>query len=523
MNTVAEPVYQFRPEDRPTLAGGPFAPPHPPLRRLGYGAVGLLAGIAATFGNALVNVDVASLAGSLGVFVAEASLLPAIYIAMNASTNLLLIKARIQLGIPRTTQALLILYIAAGLAQFVFTGLAAAVAVRAASGMAGAALITLSVFYLLQVFPPKARPVALVIGVGLAQLGTPLARLVPVEMLALGSWQGLHLIEIGVAAAVLAASLALPLPPSERSRALEPLDFLSAGLVASAITLVCAVLGQGRFLWWHDTPWLGGALVAAVALFAVAVLIELHRARPLLQIEWITSLDILRFAAVALVVRLALAEQTYGSVGLLSSSGLINDQLRTLFAIVAVAIVLGIVAAVATLSVERLPYQVMVAALLIAWGAWLDSGATNITRPEQLYFSQALLGFGTTLFIGPALVYGFLRVLSRGPDVVVSLLVLFSVTQNVGGLLGSALLGSYQIASTHAHTAALSEHLLGADPQVAARLQAEGPAALAHAMTREANVLAFNDVFTLVAALAAATALFIACGLATNALRRVLK
>jgi hypothetical protein len=342
-------------------------------------------------------------------------------------------------------------------------------------------------------------------------------------MLALGSWQGLHLIEIGVAAAVLAASLALPLPPSERSRALEPLDFLSAGLVASAITLVCAVLGQGRFLWWHDTPWLGGALVAAVALFAVAVLIELHRARPLLQIEWITSLDILRFAAVALVVRLALAEQTYGSVGLLSSSGLINDQLRTLFAIVAVAIVLGIVAAVATLSVERLPYQVMVAALLIAWGAWLDSGATNITRPEQLYFSQALLGFGTTLFIGPALVYGFLRVLSRGPDVVVSLLVLFSVTQNVGGLLGSALLGSYQIASTHAHTAALSEHLLGADPQVAARLQAEGPAALAHAMTREANVLAFNDVFTLVAALAAATALFIACGLATNALRRVLK
>src|SRR5262245_60560352 len=385
MNAVAEPVYQFRAEERPLLPGGPFSPSHPPLRRLGYGAVGVLAGIAATFGNALFNVDVANLAGSLGLYVAQASVLPAVYIAMTATTNLVLIKARAQFGIPRTVHALLIVYIAAALAQFVFPGFASAVAVRAASGMAAAALIALSVFYLLQALPPKARPAALVIGVGLAQLGTPLARLVPVEMLALGSQQGLHLMEIGVAAAVLVATLALPLPPSERSPALEPLDFLSVGLIVPAIMLVCAVLGQGRLLWWHDTPWLGWSLVAAVPLFAAAVLIELHRARPLLQIQWITSLDILRFAAVALLVRLALAEQTFGSVGLVSAGGLINDQLHILFAIVTVAMILGIVTAVVTLRPWSPPYQVMVAALLIAAGAWLDSSATNVTRPEQLY------------------------------------------------------------------------------------------------------------------------------------------
>ena len=158
MNAVAQPVYQFRPEDRPLLPGGPFSPPHPPLRRLGYGAVGVLAGISATFGNALVSVDVANLAGALGLYVAQASLLPAIYVAMIATTNLVLIKARTQFGIPRTTQALLILYIAAGLAQFILPGFGSTVAVRAASGMAAAALIALSVFYLLQVFPPKARP-----------------------------------------------------------------------------------------------------------------------------------------------------------------------------------------------------------------------------------------------------------------------------------------------------------------------------------------------------------------------------
>ena len=52
---------------------------------------------------------------------------------------------------------------------------------RATNGMAAAALITLSMYYLLQVFPPKLRPLALVIGMGMPQLGTPLARMIPIR------------------------------------------------------------------------------------------------------------------------------------------------------------------------------------------------------------------------------------------------------------------------------------------------------------------------------------------------------
>ena len=65
------------------------------------------------------------------------------------------------------------------------------------------------------------------------------------------------------------------------------------------------------------------------------------------------SAGILRFAAVALLVRIALAEQTYGSVGLLASSGLNNEQLRTLFAIVAGAMLLGIATAALTLRPQH--------------------------------------------------------------------------------------------------------------------------------------------------------------------------
>src|SRR5262249_21665498 len=142
-----------------------------------------------------------------------------------------------------------------------------------------------------------------------------------------------------------------------------------------------------------------------------------------------------------------------------------------LFGFVVGAMVLGAVAAALTASVERLPFQVLAAALIIALGAWLDAHANNLTRPDQLYVSQALLGFGTTLFIGPALADGVLRMLRRGIDHFVTLVVLFSTTQNVGGLAGSALLSTYQAIAARAHIASLSEHLVGADPQVAARLQ----------------------------------------------------
>ncbi|WP_293902407.1 MFS transporter [Phenylobacterium sp.] len=505
----AKPAYEFAPEERPLFPGSPYSPAHPLSHKLGYGAIALLMAIVATLGNALVTVNLPNLAGSLGVDIAQASLLPAVYVAMNACANLLLIKARQQFGIPAVTHSLLGVYAAAGLLQFVVPGFATALLMRAVCGMTAAGLTTMVIYNLLQTVPPAKRPVALVAGISLGQFGSPLAWLFPVEMLALAHWQGLHLIEVGLALAAFAALMALPLPPSDRSKAFERLDFVTLALAVPAITLFCGVLGVGRVMWWTETPWLGVALAVAVPLFVAALVIEHNRARPLLQTKWIGTLDIARFAIVALLVRLALAEQTYGAVGLLTSAGLTNDQLRVLFVLVIVAMALGLGTTLLTLTPPRIPYLIMAAALAIAVGAWLDSHSTNVTRPAQLIWSQVLIAYGTMLFIGPTLAYGFLRMLERGPGHLVTFIVLFSTTQNVGGLAGSALLGSYQVIAARGHALALSERVLASDPQAAARLQG-GSQALAAALTREANILAFNDVFRLVAVLALLTAAYLA-------------
>jgi hypothetical protein len=489
--------------------------------RLAYGALAVLTGVAASFPNALTSTNTGPLAGSFGVYVAEASLLPAIYVALNATANLTLVRARMQFGISRVILPLLALYALAALVELVAPSYAGEAVLRAINGMAGAGLTAMAIAFALTAIPADKKPMAVVLGISLPQLGPPLARLVPVEALAASGGRGLHLIELGAALVTIAAIAALRLPPTDRSKAFERLDFVTVALIVPGTLLLCAVLSLGRYLWWTDTPWLGVALAAGLVLTAAAVVLEHHRARPLLQTRWIATRDMLRFAAVAVLVRLALAEQTYGSIGLLSAGGLNNDQLRILFALVALAMVAGIVVAMLALTPARLPWLITAAALLIALGAGLDSQANSLTRPEQLYLSQALIGFGTTLFIGPALAFGIVRVLQRGPEMFITTLVVFSTTQNLGGLAGSALLGSLQIASARAHAAALSEHLVAADPQVAARLQS-GAAQLNQALGREAGVLAYNDVFLVVAGLALATAAYVAFPVIVNAVRRLL-
>lgn len=519
-------TYPFLADERPTFPGSPHTPPHPDGRRVAYFSIGMWIAATAGLANAAVTVNVASLAGESSMYVAELSWLPAIYVAFNASANLLLVKSRIQFGVARVMRPLFLLYaLLAGL-QVLVPGSAGAIGLRALSGLVAAGESTLSLYYLIQAVAKEWRPAAVVVGLGMSQLATPLARMLPVDLLASDGWLGLHLIEFALVSITLVLTQALPLPPGSCTRQFELLDFFTMALFLPAIVLICGVVNRGRLGWWTDTPWLGAALATAIPLLALALAIETARSKPLLHLRWIGTFVVLRFAAVALLLRLALAEQTYGAVGLLTASGLNDDQLRTLFALVAASMVAGTAIAAWIVSPTSNGKLIAFAALLIGVGALLDSHASSSSRPEQFYLSQSLLGLGTCLFIGPALVHGFLAVFKSGLDYFVTLVVVFSITQNVGGLAGSALLGTYQSEAARLHVATLQERVSVGDARGSTRLTAssnslrtavvdpalrttQAGAALAASISREANTLAFNDVFRLVALLAFGTAAFV--------------
>ncbi len=520
-----EEEWRPAPHEVSPLPGSPPTPWHPPARRAAYFTVALLVIMAGSLGNAIVTANLSTLQGSLGLYSGEIQWLPTVYVMTNVCANLVLIKFRQQFGIRLFTQIFLIGFAVTTGAHLFVHSFATAVAVRAFSGIAAAACSTVGFLYMIQAFPAEHRLKGIVVAITLPQLAVPLARMFPTEAFEPNRWQTLYLFELGLALLCLAAVRLLVLPPVARIKAFEAMDFVTFPIFATGMGLLCAVLGMGRALWWFEAPWIAPALIGAIVLLPIAWLIEHHRRNPLLNTRWLGSGDILRFAAVAILTRAVLSEQSVGATGLLTVLGMGNDQMRMLYFVVLLATLAGGVVSALTIDPLFLGRPILIALGLICIGALLDSDATNLTRPHDMYVSQALLGFAGALFMGPAMLIGLTRALQQGPTHFVSFSALFGITQNLGGLFGSAMLGTFQVIRERAHSAALVAQLNPDDPLVQQRLQqyaaaygrvlgdpalrqAEGSVLLAQTATREANVLAYNDVFLLIAAAAAATALW---------------
>ncbi len=511
--------------ERPTMPGSPSTPLHSTARRWAFAVVGVIVALTGGLGNALVVANLPYLQGALGATSQDIAWLPAAYVMTNVSMNLLLVKFRQQFGLRAFTELFLVLYALVTLAHLFVNDIDSAIAVRAAHGMVGAALSTLGLYYMIQAFPQKWRLKALVLGIGTAQLATPLARLVSEDLLQIAQWRGLYLFELGMALLSLGCVLMLKLPPGDRFKAFEKLDFLTFGLLATGFALFCAVLSLGRIEWWLEAQWIGIASAASIALICAGLAIEHNRSNPLLITRWLGSGAILRLGLAVILFRVVLSEQSVGAVGFLQALNMGSQQLHTLYLVMLLGSVSGLAVSALTINPAHLIKPLLISLAMMAIGAWMDSHSTNLTRQSNMYLSQFLLAFGGTFFLGPTLVLGISGVLAN-PRNMVSFSVLFGITQNIGGLIGSAALGTFQVVREKFHSSHVVEHLSLIDPLVQARLQSysasyssmiadpslrnsQGIRAMATAATREANVLAYNDVFMLIALIAVLTMIWI--------------
>ncbi|RMT53817.1 major facilitator transporter [Pseudomonas syringae pv. cerasicola] len=507
------------------MPGSPSTPLHSDARRWAFALVGVIVALTGGLGNALVVANLPYLQGALGATSQDIAWLPAAYIMTNVSMNLLLVKFRQQFGLRAFTELFLVLYALVTLAHLFVNDIDSAIAVRAAHGMVGAALSTLGLYYMIQAFPQKWRLKALVLGLGTAQLATPLARLVSEDLLQIAQWRGLYLFELGMALLSLGCVLLLKLPPADRFKAFEKLDFLTFGLLAGGFALLCAVLSLGRIEWWLEAQWIGLASAASIVLICAGLAIEHNRSNPLLITRWLGSGAILRLGLAVILFRVVLSEQSVGAVGFLQALNMGSQQLHTLYMVMLLGSVAGLAVSALTINPAHLIKPLLISLAMMAVGAWMDSHSTNLTRQSNMYLSQFLLAFGGTFFLSPTLVLGISGVLAN-PRNMVSFSVLFGITQNIGGLIGSAALGTFQIVREKFHSSYIVEHLTLIDPLVQARLQSysasyssviadpslrntQGMRAMATAATREANVLAYNDVFMLIALIAVLTMIWI--------------
>lgn len=482
--------------------------------RAAYILVGFLLGITGGLGNALVSANLPSIQGALGLTPVEGSWLVAVSLMVSISSNLILFKFRQQYGLRLFAEIGLTLYAAVCILHLFVHGFASAVFVRAVSGFAAGTVSALSTMYMLQAFPKARMGQGLVIALGVTQLATPLAWLLSPALIDLGDWRALYVFEAGLALCCLAAVVVLKLPHGLRIKTFEALDFVTFALLAPAMALVVAVLAQGRLQWWSAQPWMAWALIGALLLSLAAVLVEWHRPNPLLQIRWMGTLPTIRFVIGAMGMRFLLSEQTYGVTGFLRSLGMGTDQLVPLYAVMLAGLVVGIAASALTFNQKTVIPQILLSVVLIATGSLMDWNASNLTRPHDMFLSQFLLSAAAAMFMGPLLLAGIMPALKQGAQYIISFVVLFSISQSIGGMAGPAILGTIQQYREHEYSALITAGVDPTKPLVAQRLQmqgqvyggvvgdpvlrqAQGTAQLAQLATREANVRAFNDIFLL--------------------------
>lgn len=517
--------HDWAPHEKPAILGSPSTPIHHPAKRVAYGIVGLLVCLTGALGNAVVTANLQNLQGSFAAWSTEIAWLPAVYVMTNVSINLLLVKFRQQFGLRAFTEGFLVLYVLVTFFHLFVNDLNSALMVRAAHGMVAAALSSLGIYYQVQAWPAKHRLKALTIGITGSSLAIPLARLFSTELLQIDEWRGLYFFELGLALVSLACVIALKLPPSDRKKVFEKKDFITFILLAPGMGLICAVLSLGRLDWWFEAPWIGWSLAAAVVLVISAIIFEHNRTNPLLNTRWLSSGSILRLGLIMVLIRIVLAEQNTGVIGWLQYVGLQNEQMTSLAWSIFAGILCGIIASCLTLNPARLYWPTATALALIMIASLLDSQSTSLTRPDQLMLSQFLLGFGSAFFLAPAMLAGIGGVIADQRNLV-SFSVLFGMSQNIGGLLGSAILGTFQTWREKFHSSQLADQITTLNPLINDRLQqylqqyqshigdnallnVQANTLLQTASTLEANILAYNDTYLLTAAISAATLLWV--------------
>lgn len=513
--------YSFKPHEMPILPGSPANPDHPPRRRAAYLAIGVFIGLVGGAQNGFLLANTPALQAEFALTPVEAGWMTVAFYATYATMSMLLFRVRQEFGIQLFVRWAMAGLVLANFVQLIGPGYHAELAARAVAGIAASGLSALTIYYLMQGLPPAMRTVGLVLSLGLTQIAFPLTRALSPALLVDGDMAHVFQFQFALSLLGLAFVYLLRLPPGVRKLTFEPLDIPSMALFVLGVASLCAFLILGRIVWW-DAPWLGYAVALAVIGLGGCLLIEANRKSPMLDLSWLSSRAILGIAAIGATVRILVAEQGFGASGMFAALGYGNEQLTGYFWVLTGATAAGMVLSVIRLDPKDLTRPVLFAVLVICVAAFADTRTGVMSRPQDLYLSQAAIAFAAVFAMGPVLMQGMLRALAAGQSTIISFIAIFSLSQSVGGLAGIALLSAF-------HTVRLKTHLIDAGTTLAmsnaqlsqaftnaaqrttplqqdpALVQQATSASISAQIGREAAVLAFNDVFFLIGTLSAIT------------------
>ena len=133
---------------------------------------------------------------------------------------------------------------------------------------------------------------------------------------------------------------------------------------------------------------------------------------------------------------------------------------------------------------------ILFAAFLIPLGSFLSTKLSIDMLPSNLYLGQFLIAFASVFFIGPLMVNGIILGYARRINHLVTFAAIFTFSQGVFGLLGSAIIGFFIQTQTMQHMQNLLNHSFQANNFIQ-RFKGN----FYEELNKQAGILAYGDLF----------------------------
>ncbi|WP_455474019.1 MFS transporter [Bartonella sp. B30(2025)] len=466
-------------------------------------------------GANIVQSNIIQLTGDFHATITETIWLVAVYMAPNVSVAIMLIKIRYHFGLRAFAELSILGFVLVCILQLFVTDLRSALIIRFFAGIAAAPLASLALLYMMEAFAPaKKFTIGLSLNYMNANLAAPLSHLISPKLMENGGFFSLSALEMGLVLISLGCIFALPLTPVKRNKVIVTLDWVSYGLIALGLGLNAIIMSVGTLYWWYEAPWIGWGFVLVILCLMIATILELNREKPLIDFRWLFSKEMVQPVLILLAFRVLLLEDSNLVSEFFNLFGLLNSETAPMYLAVTLGTLLGGGICVFFLREGREDYFYLISLSCLAFGAYLDSYVSQLTRPADMMLSQGLIGFGYAVFLPAALFKGFVISSERGPRYVLSFITIFLLTQMTGGLMSSAFFGSLQLFFAYMHFEHLTQNIVVTDPLILGEMNTlfsypydvsashilgdeRGMSELINKLKLTANIFAYNDVFRL--------------------------
>src|SRR4051794_15651186 len=436
--------------------------------------------------NTILNVALPNLQDHFGASTSTLQWIVDSYLLVFAGLLLTMGTLGDRFGRKRALQAGLVLFGGASLAVLVIDTANQLIAVRAVMGIGGAMIMPATLSVISNVFPREERGKAIGIWAGMASIGIGLGPLFGGLLLEFFDWQSVFLLNVPVAGIALA--LGFRYVPESRDPNPGAFDLPGATLsVAALVTLVYGIIEAPSRGW--GSPFILSCFAAAVVLGVAFVKWEQRTPEPMLNLAFLRNP---RFAMGSMAISLA-SFSLFGAI--FAMTQFLQDAhgysaLQAGAAMVPLAFGLVIGATSSIKLVGRFGTTKIVFAGLFGLGNILVSALTwkydMPYWPLGLWFFFGAMNMGWVMGPSPESV-----VASGPPEKAAGAWAMTYVTRQVGGSLGTAIIGSLisslygarvadSVASMPDAAQAPAQDSIGKAHSIAATLPASQGAQLAH-------------------------------------------